>query len=138
MPWRPLFLSEDNPVPPHLLVSVRVPSRGGLEGVSLQAGQPQTGAKPGQVNAPAVGERFAVQVLSLSLSSERNILGETFSLIYGGGSRAGLAGLQVERERAGAVRFVIIIIIIIMRRLECSDILTDTGSTGWLDPTWSS
>ena len=66
-------LSEDNPVPPHLLVSVRVPSRGGLEGVSLQAGQPQTGAKAGQVNAPAVGERFAVQVLSLRFSSERNI-----------------------------------------------------------------
>ena len=61
---RALDLSEDNSVPPDLLVAVRVTNRGRLESVSLQAGQPQAGSEPGQVNPPAVRERFTVQLLA--------------------------------------------------------------------------
>ena len=78
-----LVLSEDNPVPPDLLVAVRVTSRGRLESVSLQAGQPQAASEPGQVNPPAVRKRFTEQVLARQkyFSLYENISRETFSLI---------------------------------------------------------
>ena len=57
------------------------------------------------------------------------IQGETLSLMYGGGSRAGLAGLQEERERAGGVTVRFIRTTIIMR-LQSSNILSPhSGST---------